>query len=177
MQDPDPRTLARAREGDLRAFEDLVRLYQADVFRFAWHLTRDRTLAEDVTQDAFLRAFRFFGSYRGDSRFSSWLLRICRNCAMDALRRQKSFVGRHEREREPSHSVADPIARAELDAALRSVSDEHREPFMLIEVFGMSYQEAADVLGVRVGTVKSRMHRARAALCRALADEEDEEAR
>ena len=54
MQDPDPRTLARAREGDLGAFEDLVRLYQADVWRFACHFTRDRSLAEDVTQEAFL---------------------------------------------------------------------------------------------------------------------------
>ncbi len=152
-------------------------MYQADVFRFAWHLTRDRVLAEDVTQDAFLRAFRFLRSYRGDSRFSSWLLRICRNCAMDSMRRQRSFLSRHEREPEREGSVADPIARAELDAALRSVSDEHREPFLLIEVFGLSYQETADVLGVRVGTVKSRMHRARAALCRALAEEDEEEAR
>jgi RNA polymerase sigma-70 factor (ECF subfamily) len=173
VQDPDPRTVARAQGGDLRAFEDLVRQFQADVFRFAWHLTRNRTLAEDVTQDAFLRAFRFFGSYRGDSRFSSWLMRITRNCAMDTLRRQKSHTERHERER-PSAPMADPIIRAELDHALRSVSDDHREPFLLIEVYGLSYQEAADVLGVRVGTVKSRMHRARQAMCRALADDEEQ---
>jgi RNA polymerase sigma-70 factor (ECF subfamily) len=176
VQDPDPRTLARARDGDLRAFEDLVRQFQADVFRFAWHLTRDRTMAEDVTQDAFLRAFRFFGSYRGDSRFGSWLFRIARNCAMDALRSQRTLAERHERA-QVAGSLADPVARAELDAALRAVSEDHREPFLLIEVFGLSYREAADVLGVRVGTVKSRMHRARAALCRALAVEDEEEAR
>jgi RNA polymerase sigma-70 factor (ECF subfamily) len=175
VQDPDPRTLARARGGDTFAFEELVRAYQADVYRFAWHLTRDRTLAEDVTQDAFLRAFRFFGSYRGDSKFSSWLLRITRNCAMDALRRQRSHLVRHEAEREPVRAMVDPVARAELDAALRSVSAEHREPFLLIEVFGLSYLEAADVLGMRVGTVKSRMFRARKALCRALAVNDDEE--
>jgi RNA polymerase sigma factor (sigma-70 family) len=176
VQDPDPRTVARAQQGDLGAFEDLVRTYQADVFRFAWHLTRDRTMAEDVTQDAFLRVYRFFGSYRGDSRFSSWLFRIARNCAMDAMRRQRSHVARHEQERPPVGYWTDPVARAELDAALSAVSDDHREPFLLIEVFGLSYQEAADVLGLRVGTVKSRMHRARAALCRALADDlEDEE--
>ena len=173
MQDPDPRTLARAREGDLGAFEELVRMYQADVFRFSWHLTRDRSLAEDVTQEAFLRAFRFFGSYRGDSKFSSWIMRIARNCAMDTLRRQKSFLARHEGEYERAGSPVDPIARVELDAALRSISDSHREPFLLIEVFGLSYQEAADILGVRVGTVKSRMHRARQALCRALEVEEE----
>jgi RNA polymerase sigma-70 factor, ECF subfamily len=177
VQDPHPRVLARAREGDLAAFEDIVRLYQADVFRFAWHLTRDRTTAEDVTQDAFIRAFRFLRSYRGDSPFSSWMMRIVRNCAMDSLRAQKRHATRHEDDRPRAGSVADPVARAELDAALNAVSPEHREPFLLIEVFGLSYAEAADVLGIRVGTVKSRMHRARAALCRALADDEEEEAR
>jgi RNA polymerase sigma-70 factor (ECF subfamily) len=178
VQDPDPRVLARAREGDLDAFEDIVRHYQADVFRFAWHLVRDRTTAEDVTQDAFIRAFRFLGSYRGDSPFSSWMMRIVRNCAMDALRRQKSQAVRHQDEQLRAGSVADPVARAELDAALRAITPQHREPFLLIEVFGLSYAEASDVLGVRVGTVKSRMHRARQALCRALADDEDvEEAR
>jgi RNA polymerase sigma-70 factor (ECF subfamily) len=67
----------------------------------------------------------------------------------------------------------DAQARLELQTALGAVSDEHREPFLLIEVFGLSYQEAADVLGVRVGTVKSRMHRARKAMMSALAVEED----
>jgi RNA polymerase sigma-70 factor (ECF subfamily) len=86
VQDPDPRTVQRARAGDLRAFEELVRTYQGEVYRFAWHLTRDRTLAEDVTQDTFLRAFRFIRGYRGEQRFGSWLFAIARNCSMDALR-------------------------------------------------------------------------------------------
>jgi RNA polymerase sigma-70 factor (ECF subfamily) len=171
VQDPDPRTLARAREGDLDAFEDLVRRYQADVWRFAQHFTRDRALAEDVTQEAFLRAFRFLGTFRGDAKFTSWLFRIARNCAMDAVRARTVHL---DREPAPPADPADPQARLELQAALDAVSDEHREPFLLIEVFGLSYQEAADVLGVRVGTVKSRMHRARKAMMGALAvDEED----
>ena len=172
MQDPDPRTLQRARRGDLDAFEDLVRAYQADVWRFAYHLTRDRSLAEDVTQEAFLRAFRFFKSFRGDSRFTSWLFRIARNCAMDALRSRKSYL---DREHPPPVDPTDPQMRAELHVALDSVSEEHRDAFLLIEVFGLSYQEAADVLGVRVGTVKSRMHRARAAMVHALAIEPESE--
>lgn len=170
MQDPDPRTLVRARQGDLGAFEDLVRMYQADVWRFAYHFTRDRSLAEDVTQEAFLRAFRFLGSFRGDSKFTSWLFRIARNCAMDALRARKSTV---TKEHPQPVGPTDAQARIELAAALSSVSREHREPFLLIEVFGLSYQEAADVLNVRVGTVKSRMHRARQAMMSALAVEED----
>lgn len=170
MQDPDPRTLRRARQGDLGAFEELVRAYQADVWRFAYHFTRDRALAEDVTQEAFLRAFRFLRSFRGDSRFTSWLFRIARNCAMDALRARRTMT-----DREPPAPVGptDPQQRIELQAALASVSEEHREAFLLVEVFGLSYREAADALGVRVGTVKSRMHRARRAMMDALAVEED----
>ena len=175
VQDPDPRTLSQARTGDLRAFEDIVRSTQADVFGFAWHLTRDRDLAADVTQEAFLRAFRYLDSYRQDSRFSSWLLRITHNCAMDALSKRKVTVEHSDDARSGGRPMADAAVRAELDAALRAVSPDHRESFLLIEVLGLSYQEAADVLGVRIGTVKSRMFRARRALCLALADDENEE--
>ena len=171
MNDPDPRTLARAREGDLGAFEDLVRQYQGDVWRFAYHFTRDRTLADDVTQDAFLRAFRFLGGFRGDSKFSSWLFRIARNCAMDQLR-ARTTQQEHE-SAAPVGPTFDPQTRVELNAALDAATPEHREPFLLVEVFGLSYQEAADVLGVRVGTIKSRMHRARRVMMDALAVEEE----
>lgn len=172
MQDPDPRTLALARRGDLGAFEELVRLYQADVWRFAYHFTRDTALAEDVTQEAFLRAFRFLKGFRGDSKFTSWLFRIARNCALDAIRARTVHLDKRP---PPPVGPTDPQARVELRAALDAVSEDHREPFILIEVFGLTYREAADVLGVRVGTVKSRMHRARRAMMHALAIDESEE--
>ena len=172
MQEPDPRTLARARQGDLAAFEELVRTYQAEVFRFARHLTIDRTAAEDVTQEAFLRAFRFIGGYRGETRFSSWLLRIARNCAIDAARKQHYPIVDQDARPERAGAIANAVVRAELDAALATLGAEHRETFLLVEVLGLSHREVADVLGVRVGTVKSRMFRARQALCRALDDEE-----
>jgi RNA polymerase sigma-70 factor (ECF subfamily) len=173
VHDPDPRVVARARRGDLAAFEELVRECQADVYRFALYLTRDRAIAEDVTQETFLRAFRFIRGFRGGSRFSSWLLRIARNCSMDALRRLRTEAPLDERLEPLGRPVADAAARTEIQAALATISPEHRESFLLTEVLGLSYQEVADVLGVRVGTVKSRMFRARQALCRALADEEE----
>ena len=169
MRDADPRTLDRARRGDAAAFEELVREFQADVYRFAWHLTRDRHLAEDVTQDAFLRAFRFIDGFRGDRKFGSWLFSITRNCAIDARARQRFPLVR-DLDHEVEGSVADPSAHAELDEALRSISSEHREAFLLVEVFGLTYREASDVLGVAVGTVKSRMFRARRAMCAAIDD-------
>jgi RNA polymerase sigma-70 factor (ECF subfamily) len=174
VHDPDPRVVARAQRGDLGAFEEIVRDCQADVYRFALYLTRDRGTAEDVTQETFLRAFRFIGGFRGGPKFSSWLLRIARNCSMDALRRPRNETALDDRLEPAGRPVADPTARVELESALARVSPEHRESFLLTEVLGLSYREVADVLGVRVGTVKSRMFRARQALCRALADQEEE---
>jgi RNA polymerase sigma-70 factor, ECF subfamily len=174
VRDPDPRTLDRARRGDPGAVEELVRTYQADAYRFAWYLTRDRSLSEDVTQEAFIRMFRFLGSYRGGTRFTSWLFSIVRNCAMDALRRERRTRTVDPDSVQIDRPVADATARAELEAALLAVSADHRETFLLVEVFGLSYLEAADVLGLRVGTIKSRMFRARQALCGALADQAEE---
>ena len=119
MNDPDPRTLTRAREGDLGAFEDLVRQYQGDVWRFAYHFTRDRSLADDVTQEAFLRAFRFLRGFRGDSKFTSWLFRIARNCAMDQIKARNVYV---ERVTPIAATTAEPQARVKLHAALDAVS-------------------------------------------------------
>ena len=89
MQEPEPETIGRAQAGDLRAFESIVRAYEADVWRFAYHLTRNSSLAEDVAQEAFFRAYRGIRSFRGSARFSSWLMRIVRNCAIDAYRKTR----------------------------------------------------------------------------------------
>ena len=178
MREPEPDTIRRARTGDLRAFESLVRDYQADVWRFAYHLTRSRTVAEDVTQEAFLKAFRSIASFRGDAKFSSWLLRITRNCAFDAYRRtrhegpvQDDVLAALSAERRPGQPEG-PEERLRLSAAVRSLPLELREPFVVIEILGFDYREAAAILGVKLGTIKSRMHRARAALVRSLREVE-----
>src|ERR1043165_594762 len=128
MRDPDPRTVQQARAGDLRAFEELVRLYQAEVFRFAWHLTRDRALAEDITQDTFLRAFRFINGYRGTQRFGSGLFGIAWHCSRAAPGRRGPVA---EHDGRGARVPPDASPRAELDAALASVSAEHRDAFLL----------------------------------------------
>jgi RNA polymerase sigma-70 factor (ECF subfamily) len=92
---------------------------------------------------------------------------------MDAIRGRAQRAERELAAGPPPSIMNDAAARTELAEALSAISDEHREPFMLIEVFGLSYQEAADVLQLKLGTVKSRMHRARQAMCEALAIEED----
>ena len=177
MQEPDPETIRRAQSGDLGAFEDLVRGCQADAWRLAYHLTRDRTAADDVTQEAFLRAYRALDSYRGERQFASWFLRIVRNCATDAyhrVRRERLVTER------VSATAPEPVVRSashedrlRIEQAVEELPATLREAFVMIDVLGFSYRETSDVLGVKVGTLKSRMHRAHAALMRILAEPAD----
>lgn len=162
----------RARGGDLAAFEDLVRAHQADVYRLALHFVRDPPTAEDVTQEAFVHAYHSLRRFRGGSKFSTWLFRITRNCAVDAIRRRERRRTYEQAAESREISVDEPALRVALQDAIDSLSPDLREPFVLIEVFGLSYAEAAVVLGAPSGTLKSRMHRARRLLMDALDGEE-----
>lgn len=172
MHEPEPEIVARARRGDRAAFEELVRAHQPDVYRLVLHLVRDRQTAEDVTQEAFLHAFRSLRSFRGRSKFSTWLFRIARNAAVDTIRRTVRQRRLAERAAEES-PAPDPSLRVALQLAVDGLPMDLREPFVLIEVMGLSYREASGLLGVFPGTLKSRMHRARRLLMDALATEED----
>ena len=156
------------------AFEDLVRAHQGDVYRLALHLVRDPETAEDVTQEAFVHAFRSLPRFRGTAKFSTWLYRIARNCAVDAIRKRdrRKRLERGLAEPEP---VADASLRAALGHAIDALPRDLREAFVVIEVFGLSYREAAAVLGVLPGTLKSRMHRTRRLLMTALGEERADE--
>ncbi|MFN2544579.1 MAG: RNA polymerase sigma factor [Actinomycetota bacterium] len=175
MREPDPDTIRRAQVGDLAAFEALVRETQADAWRLAFHLSRDRGVADDVTQEAFLRAYRSIESYRGDHQFSSWLLRIVRNCAMDAFQRSKRERLTRDRLTEeaslPPSRPGSSEDRLRIEQAVAGLPDQLREPFVLIDMLGFGYRDTSEILGVKIGTVKSRMHRAHAALMRLLAEE------
>lgn len=162
MEEPDPQVIRTARAGDLAAFETLVRRYQADVWRLCMHLLQNETLADDATQDAFVRAFRFLSRYRGDSKFSTWLFSIARNTAMDELRRvgrRRRVARRLDAERAPPER--DESTVVEVREAIGALPIELREPMVMIDLFGMSYRETAQVLKLAEGTVKSRVHRAR----------------
>lgn len=175
MKDADPRTIEAARRGEEWAFDELVRSYQADVFRFCAGMLRDVTLAEDVAQEVFVKAFRHIGGYRGSSRFSTWLLSIARNCVFDELRksaRRDRLDERLQHERRGPGS-GDISAALEVREALASLTDRLREPVLLVDVFGMTYRDVAQVMRVPIGTVKSRVHQGRLALVALLTDTPD----
>lgn len=163
MQEPEPRVIRAAADGDLEAFGVLVASYQEPVWRFLRGLVRDATLAEDLTQETFLRAFDRLGSFQFRSKFSTWLFTVARNLGIDALRqreRRDLLPVRIGPDRPPS----DPHLRTEVATAVAALSDKLREALLLVEVMGFSCREAGEILGIPDGTVKSRLHHARAQL-------------
>jgi RNA polymerase sigma-70 factor, ECF subfamily len=177
VDDPDPKVVAAARGGDVGAFEILVRRYQGDVWRLCFHLLRNEAAADDATQDAFVRAFRFLRRYRGDSKFSTWLFQVARNCAVDEMRRAGRRSTLVRRVGAPVAAAPDVTLGVEVREAVAALPMELREPVVLIDVFGLPYKEVADILSQPEGTVKSRVHRARAALATALRPPSQEDVR
>ena len=171
MNEPDPEVVRAAQSGDVAAFEQIVRSFQGEIWRLCVQLLRDESLADDVTQDAFVRAYRFLPRYRGESKFSTWLFSISRNCALDEIRRS----GRRRRmrarlEAEPVRPAGDPTVAIEVRESLGALQLDLREPVIFIDIFGCSYAEVASILGLPVGTVKSRVHRGREQLAAMLRD-------
>jgi RNA polymerase sigma-70 factor (ECF subfamily) len=163
VEEPEPAVVRAAVAGDLAAFEQLVRCYQAHVWRFLRHLLGDATLAEDVTQETFLRVYQHLPTFAWRSKFSTWVFRVARNAGIDALRAARRQDRLLQALPAPAQG-APPDARVEVMAAVASLSPKLREALLLVEVFGFTYQEAAAVLRVPEGTVKSRVFQARVRL-------------
>lgn len=174
----DKHILARARRGELDAFEELVRQYEKRVYAVALRSSGSPEDAADITQEVFLRAWRSIESFRGDSGFSTWLFRITMNLCVDHARHKNAqpqtqplVVGEEDAERPipdtaptPEEHLENSELGRELAAALDEVSEEHRRIVLLRDVSGLSYTEIAEVLEISEGTVKSRLSRARIAL-------------
>lgn len=174
--------------GDKEAFSELYRRRQQDVYRFALHMSGARELAEDVTQEVFMVLMRDGGSYdetRGS--VNAFLLGIARNYVLRRLKQERSFVMITESDNEhcavPTNSTSasdqlDVIARDEeirsVQKAVLSLPAHYREVLVLCELQDMSYAEAAGVLGCAIGTVRSRLNRARAMLIEKLRPARDE---
>ncbi|MXZ03395.1 MAG: RNA polymerase sigma factor [Chloroflexi bacterium] len=173
MQVDENLLLTMAMGGDVDAFNRLVAIHQNAVYGFAMSLTRQHALADDVTQETFISAFRSISKMRGGN-FRAWLLRIARNKAYDHFRRQNRrressvdeedalFLATLTDDNPSPHAVAvNSELREALEHCVGGLSDEHREVIVLIDVQGESYDDASAVCGVNIGTVKSRLNRAR----------------
>lgn len=179
----EERQLNAAREGDLSAFNWLVLRYQARVYNLCLRMLSDPDAAADATQEAFLSAYRAIGRFKGE-QFRTWLFRIATNACLDMLRSRKrkptqslySHAHDSEEESEPLpvadlDPTVDPESsalRAEVAQAIQdgldSLPEDQRIALVLVDVQGLSYEEAATVTGANLGTIKSRINRGRARL-------------
>jgi RNA polymerase sigma-70 factor, ECF subfamily len=166
-----------AGNGDREAFMQLVRVHQAGVRAFAHGLLSDRVLAEDIAQEAFLRAWRGLGTFRGDAAFSTWLYAIARRVALDQLRRPALRTVPVQQVAElADRRAGDPVLRGDLERALGALEAAQREAFLLVVVLGLSYREAGGLTGCPAGTIASRVFRARARLATVLRMQEEDPA-
>lgn len=169
----DENLIARTRQGELAAFEQLVERHRSIVFRVAARIVGPDD-AEDVSQDAFLRAFHRLDQYRGTATFRTWLLQITQNTALNRLawarRRPTEATGEpgDAADRDPVHQPAAALEDRErqerLELKLRTLRPEYRSLLVLRDLEGLSYNEIADVLDMPIGSVKGRLHRARGEL-------------
>ncbi len=177
MGPEDSFLIARARQGDLRAFEEIVRLYQRRVYGVALRIVRAHDVADDVAQEAFVRAWRSLDRFDLGRPFGPWVCRIAANLAVNHVRSPRAREeglpeGHAETQGEdpgPLQTVLDAEAKRVLDEAVAGLPTEQRAVFVLRAVEEMSYHEIAGALGISPGTVMSRLFRARERLARALA--------
>jgi RNA polymerase sigma-70 factor (ECF subfamily) len=182
---PTPRELQQARDGpliqraldgELEAFNEIVALYQDYLFALVVRVVGDRDHAADAVQEAFFSAYRNLSRFRGDS-FRSWLTRIALNAATDILRQRKrrpvdqfpeweddSWQPSAPESENPERQAVRRSASRVLWQALHEITDDQRTAIVMYDIEGYDYQEIADMTGVSLGTVKSRIHRGRLAL-------------
>lgn len=173
----DKEIVRRAKSGDERAFEQLVLEYENKVYNLAYRYTNNEFDARDISQEVFLRVYRFLGQFNEDSQFSTWLFRVASNVCKDTLRKkyaknEMSFSAVSEDDEEYSFDVPDlkynpenelekSEMRREISEGLQNISAEHREILIMRDVIGLPYENIAQVLELEEGTVKSRISRAR----------------
>jgi RNA polymerase sigma-70 factor (ECF subfamily) len=177
----DQQLVLRAQRGDKRAFELLVLKYQRKLGRLLSRFVRDAAEVEDVTQEAFIKAYRALPSFRGDSAFYTWLYRIAINTAKNYLvalgRRAPTTTGFDNEEAEnfedaeqlrdantPESELQGKQIAATVNKAMDALPDDLRTAITLREIEGLSYEEIASVMNCPIGTVRSRIYRAREAI-------------
>ncbi len=172
--------IERVLGGDANAFEELVLRYEGTVYNLALRMVSNREDAADMTQETFIKAYNSLSSFRGDSKFSVWLYRICSNVCLDFLRsksrRPQTSLASLDDDDDVQLDIPDPAAGPEeqlmkklsmqsVSEGLERLPDKQRQILAMREIGGMSYAEIGQALSLEEGTVKSRIFRARKKLC------------
>jgi RNA polymerase sigma-70 factor, ECF subfamily len=183
----DHQLIAECLDGNASSFGELVRRYQDRLFNTVYRLVDNADDAQDVVQDAFLNAYQSLDSFKGDSLFFTWLYRIAVNTAISFKRKRRAMVridstGSHpviepldtSEVTRPGHAMEQAEQEQKIQQALGRLSPEHRTVLILKDMEGQKYEDMADLLGVPIGTIRSRLHRARLELREVLEQMENE---
>ena len=156
-------TLAeKARQGNRGAFQKLVSLFQEDIYKILYYRTFSKMDAEDLTQEAFVLAWRKLGSFRGESAFGSWLYRISTNVVLSYLRKRKPLTKSLDYEDyETVENASPPEEQMNLEAAISKLPPGARTVFVLYSIEGYSHNEISSTLKIATGSSKAQLHRAR----------------
>lgn len=177
----------RARYGDLSAYDELVRRYQERIYATVYHMTANHEDANDLAQEAFIKAFQALKSFKGGSSFYTWVYRIAVNKTINFLKQRKNkaqmslddldFNAEHDpdlvalvSEKTPRREVGLAELQEKLNAAMQKLSESHRLVVTLHDVQGLSHEEIAEIMNCNIGTVRSRLFYARQQLQAYLSD-------
>ncbi len=182
--------IKKIKSGDIEAFSDLVLRYEKRAFNFAYRMLKDAHLAEDATQEAFLRVYSKINTFMGNSSFQAWFYTILNNICLDILRKKSrqpdaltiSQTSSDDEEYElqiedksagPYETLQKKDAAILLEKAIDLLSYEHRSVIILRDIEGREYDEIAKILNISLGTVKSRLSRARLSLRKILEEQKE----
>lgn len=177
----EKRLIQKAKSGDNKAFEELIEEHFKKIYNIAYRMTGNPDDASDMTQEVMIKLFRNIGSFKGDSKFSTWVYRVATNTCLDELKKQKRHshtslnaefdTGDGEMTYDvedtsptPEEAAEKKELRSTVAAAIQKLSPDHKAALVLRDIKGFSYDEIAKILNCSEGTVKSRLNRARAAL-------------
>ena len=178
----DERLIAKAQEGDLFSFDQLVKKYQKKIYFLAYRMVKNHDAADDIAQETFINAYSSIKSFKPGYSFYSWLYRICMNLSINHLRRQKFVIPESQFEEETSPleketTTEDPLSllvqkerERKIEQAINSLPPKYKAVFMLKVYEDLSYKEIAQTLKISLGTVMSRLFRARERLQKLLKD-------
>ncbi len=189
MTSKDAELVQQCKLGDISAFEKLLDEYEGKIYNMAYRMLGDRQDAEDATQETFMKAYTSLDGFRGDSSFSTWLYRIAKNVCLDEIRRRQrkpvyhldepvtTPTGQIQRQLPdespaPDEVVVEHEKRRAIEEALGKLPPHHRTVIVLRDIQGLSYNEIAEILKVKLGTVKSRLYRARSSMSAVLQEME-----
>lgn len=173
--------IQKVKDGEVNAFEELMAAYEKNVYNLALRMVKSPEDAADMSQEAFIKAYNNLDNFRAESKFSVWLYRIVSNVCLDFLRRQSRRgtvslsmedddgddvqLDIADESQSPERLLERQLTKDAVRRGLETLPPDARQILLLREIQGLSYEEISDVLGIEVGTVKSRIFRARKKLC------------